>query len=144
MLLFNPNLPRVQREIGALYYRTGSYDLARDYFERAAEGNPPPEVRANVEQYLAEIEKSQSRQKSPVALMCQLGPGSARSAFPAACVPLTRQTVTELSVLCQTRSEARLPSKSLGTTADKVLGGAGGSVASWLLVKLKAVPSERK
>jgi len=46
MLLFNPNLPRVQLELGALYYRMGSYDLARDYFEKAAEGDPPPEVRA--------------------------------------------------------------------------------------------------
>ena len=61
MLLFNPDLPRVQLELGALYYRMGSYDLARDYFDKAAAANPPPEVRARVEQYLADIEKSQSR-----------------------------------------------------------------------------------
>ncbi|MGA7262611.1 MAG: tetratricopeptide repeat protein, partial [Stellaceae bacterium] len=61
MLLFNPNLPRVQLELGALYYRMGSYELARDYFDKAAAANPPPEVRARVEQYLADIEKSQSR-----------------------------------------------------------------------------------
>jgi len=61
MLLFNPNLPRVQLELGALYYRMGSYELARDYFERAAAANPPPEVKARVEQYLADIEKAQSR-----------------------------------------------------------------------------------
>ncbi len=36
MLLFNPNLPRVQLELGALYFRMGSYDSARTYFERAA------------------------------------------------------------------------------------------------------------
>ena len=29
MLLFNPNLPRVQLEIGALYLKMGSYELAR-------------------------------------------------------------------------------------------------------------------
>ena len=61
MLLFNPNLPRVQLELGALYYRMGSYELARDYFDKAAAANPPPEVRARLEQYLADIEKSQSR-----------------------------------------------------------------------------------
>ena len=61
MLLFNPDLPRVQLELGALYYRMGSYDLARDYFDKAAAANPPPEVRARLEQYLADIEKSQSR-----------------------------------------------------------------------------------
>jgi tetratricopeptide (TPR) repeat protein len=61
MLLFNPNLPRVQLELGALYYRMGSYELARDYFDKAAAANPPPEVRSRVEQYLAEIEKGQSR-----------------------------------------------------------------------------------
>jgi hypothetical protein len=61
MLLFNPNLPRVQLELGALYYRMGSYDLARGYFDKAAAANPPPEVRARLEQYLADIERSQSR-----------------------------------------------------------------------------------
>ena len=61
ILLFNPDLPRVQLELGALYFRMGSFDLAHDYFEKAAAGNPPPEVREKVDQYLAEIEKSQSR-----------------------------------------------------------------------------------
>ena len=61
MLLFNPNLPRVQLELGALYFRMGSFDLARDYFERAAANKPPPEVRARIEEYLAQIEKAQSR-----------------------------------------------------------------------------------
>src|SRR5712671_2843703 len=61
LLLFNPDLPRVQLELGALYYRMGSYELARDYFDKAAAANPPPEVRARVEQYLTDIEKSQSR-----------------------------------------------------------------------------------
>jgi hypothetical protein len=61
MLLFNPNLPRVELEIGALYFRMGSYDLARDYFLRATASNPPPEVRARIGQYLAQIEKATSR-----------------------------------------------------------------------------------
>jgi hypothetical protein len=61
MLLFNPDLPRVQLELGALYFRMGSYDLARSYFERAAAANPPSEVRARVDRYLADIEKAESR-----------------------------------------------------------------------------------
>ena len=40
MLLFNPNLPRVQLELGALYFKMGSYELARDYFQKAAGGEP--------------------------------------------------------------------------------------------------------
>ena len=61
MLLFNPDLPRVQLELGAMYFRMGSYDIARSYFEKAAAANPPPEVRARIDQYLAEIEKGESR-----------------------------------------------------------------------------------
>ncbi len=61
MLLFNPRLPRVQLELGALYFRMGSFDLARDYFEKAAAANPPPDVRKRVDEYLAQIEKAESR-----------------------------------------------------------------------------------
>jgi Tetratricopeptide repeat len=61
MLLFNPDLPRVQLELGTMYFRMGSYDIARSYFEKAAAANPPPEVRARIDQYLADIEKAESR-----------------------------------------------------------------------------------
>src|SRR5437763_2323158 len=55
MLLFNPNLPRVQLELGALYFRLGSFDAAQGYFEKALAANPPPDVKARVETYLAQI-----------------------------------------------------------------------------------------
>ena len=55
MLLFNPNLARVQLELGALYFRMGSYELSRTYFDKALAGNPPPEVKSRIETYLAEI-----------------------------------------------------------------------------------------
>lgn len=61
MLLFNPYLPRVQLELGALYFRMGSFDIARDYFTKAAAANPPTEVRARIDEYLAQIEKATSR-----------------------------------------------------------------------------------
>ena len=35
MLLIDPNLPRVRLELGVLYYRLGSYEVARTYIEAA-------------------------------------------------------------------------------------------------------------
>lgn len=57
MLLFNPNLPRVDLELGALYFRMGSFDVSRDYFNRAAAANPPGDVQAKINQYLGQIDK---------------------------------------------------------------------------------------
>src|SRR5579862_8440413 len=55
LLLFNPNLPRVDLELGVLYYRMGSFEAARAYFEKAKTFNPPPEVAARVDEYLGKI-----------------------------------------------------------------------------------------
>jgi tetratricopeptide (TPR) repeat protein len=63
MLLFNPNLPRVDLELGTLYFRMGSFEISRGYFEKALAGNPPPEVRGRVEQYLSQIVVQQSPQQ---------------------------------------------------------------------------------
>jgi len=63
MLLFNPNLPRVQLELGALYFRMGSYDSARTYFERAAAANPPADVQERINTYLAEITRRNAPQR---------------------------------------------------------------------------------
>jgi tetratricopeptide (TPR) repeat protein len=58
MLIYAPGLPRLQLELGVLYYRLGAYETARQYFEGAqAAGNVPPEVEAKVEEYLAAIDK---------------------------------------------------------------------------------------
>jgi tetratricopeptide (TPR) repeat protein len=35
MLIYAPNTPRLQLELGVLYYRIGAYDVARNYFEQA-------------------------------------------------------------------------------------------------------------
>src|SRR6202041_3509720 len=62
MLLFNPNLPRVDLELGALYFRMGSFDVAQSYFQKALAANPPPppEVKQRVDDYLALITQQQS------------------------------------------------------------------------------------
>jgi tetratricopeptide (TPR) repeat protein len=55
LLLFNPNLPRINLELGALYFRMGSFEIAGIYFDKALAANPPPDIKARVEQYLAQI-----------------------------------------------------------------------------------------
>jgi hypothetical protein len=60
MLLFNPNLPRVDLELGALYFRMGSFEVAQSYFDKALAANPPPEVKARVDQYVAQIVREEA------------------------------------------------------------------------------------
>ena len=53
MLLIDPNLPRVRLELGVLYFRLGSYQLAKSYLTRAVEGaDVPDDVRTRVDVYL--------------------------------------------------------------------------------------------
>lgn len=64
MLLVNPDLPRVRLELAVLYYRLGSFEVSRTYLEAVvATQGIPPEVRARAEQYLAEVEKRNSRSR---------------------------------------------------------------------------------
>lgn len=56
MLIYAPGLPRVQLELGVLYYRLGSFDAARNYFESALKSpGVPVEVEARVKTFLAAI-----------------------------------------------------------------------------------------
>ena len=56
MLLINPALPRVRLELGVLYFRLGSYEVARTYLEVALQSAAlPPEVRGRAEQFMKEI-----------------------------------------------------------------------------------------
>lgn len=60
MLIFAPNLPRVKLELGVLYYRLGSLETARYYFQSALESpDVPPEVQNKIETYLAAIAAKQ-------------------------------------------------------------------------------------
>jgi hypothetical protein len=56
MLIFSPGLPRLQLELGVLYYRLGAYQTAETYFRTVA-ANPsvPAEVQAQVADYLDAI-----------------------------------------------------------------------------------------
>jgi len=56
MLLINPDLPRVRLELGVLYYRLGSYEVARTYLESALKSpNLPAEVRSRAERFMADV-----------------------------------------------------------------------------------------
>lgn len=58
MLVVDPDLPRVRLELGVLYYRLGSFEVARTYFEMTLKSAAlPPDVKARAEQFLAESEK---------------------------------------------------------------------------------------
>ena len=60
MLIFAPGVPRLQLELGVLYFRIGAFEHARSYFEQAlAAENVPPEVRTKVEDYLVTIDKEE-------------------------------------------------------------------------------------
>lgn len=56
MLIFAPSLPRLQLELGVLYFRLGAYATAGTYFDAAVSGEDvPQEVRSKVAQYQTAI-----------------------------------------------------------------------------------------
>lgn len=58
MLLFNPDLPRVRLELGALYFQLGSYPAAKTYLGQALESpDMPADVRERARALLAEVER---------------------------------------------------------------------------------------
>jgi hypothetical protein len=55
MLIYNPDLPTVRYELGRLYYLINSYAFADTYFQRALTEDTPPDIRAEIARYRAEI-----------------------------------------------------------------------------------------
>lgn len=62
ILFYNVQLPRVHLELGILYFRLGSYEIARDHLRSAISGqNVPDDVRRRVNEFLAEADRRLSR-----------------------------------------------------------------------------------
>ncbi|TAD89704.1 MAG: hypothetical protein EAZ99_08730 [Alphaproteobacteria bacterium] len=72
LLILNPDLPRVRYELGALYYRLNSLEIARVYLQQTADDPTAPEdVRAASRQVLAQI--SDQERGSPVTASVTFG-----------------------------------------------------------------------
>jgi tetratricopeptide (TPR) repeat protein len=58
LLFYNPNLASVRFELGVLYYRLGSYEMARGYFDSALKMHDiTPALRQRAEDLIAAIDK---------------------------------------------------------------------------------------
>jgi hypothetical protein len=58
LLFYNPTLSRIRFELGVLYYRLGSYEMARGYFQSALEMRDiSPELRQRADDLIAIIDK---------------------------------------------------------------------------------------
>ena len=70
LLIFNPDLPRIRLELGVLYYRLASYDLARSYLGPLADrADLPDDVRSKSKEYLAQIDRAASQHQISGALL---------------------------------------------------------------------------
>jgi hypothetical protein len=67
IVFYNPDLPRVKLELGVLYFRLGSYEMARSYFQGAVSGGDAPvEVQSRVAGFLSEIDRRTNVQQLSV------------------------------------------------------------------------------
>jgi len=58
LLFYNPKLTRVKYELGALYFRLGSYEMAKRYFKEAlASPDLDPVTRGRIQAYLPDADK---------------------------------------------------------------------------------------
>jgi len=79
ILAFNPHLPRVRMQLGELYFKLGSYKIARAYFQEARAGGAPPDVAAQTVRFVAEIDRREA--PSVPAPVAAPQPGSELSVF---------------------------------------------------------------
>jgi tetratricopeptide (TPR) repeat protein len=57
ILLFNPDLPKVKQQLGVLYYKLDSFEMAKSYLEDAVKSdNAPDEVVETANKYLQRIQ----------------------------------------------------------------------------------------
>ena len=72
MLIYNKDLPRVHMELGAAYYRLGSYQTSKYYFNNVlAFDNVPPQVVGKAKEFLRAIE--QRTQKNAITATISTG-----------------------------------------------------------------------
>jgi tetratricopeptide (TPR) repeat protein len=65
MLVFAPGLPRLQFELGVLYYRLGSWSTAKSYFTTVLEQPVvPDDVRNSIGAYMAQIDSREQGSQS--------------------------------------------------------------------------------
>jgi hypothetical protein len=58
LLFYNPTLSRIHFELGVLYYRLGSYEMARGYFKSALEQRDiQPDLRQRILDLLSDVDK---------------------------------------------------------------------------------------
>ncbi|XSG82371.1 MAG: hypothetical protein ACPW61_00905 [Methyloligella sp. ZOD6] len=57
MLIYQPDTPQIQLELGILYYQLGAYEVSRNYLEQARV-NPatPPEISQQVQIYIEQLD----------------------------------------------------------------------------------------
>lgn len=101
LLLIDADQPRVNLELGVLYYRLGSYEAARGYLKNArASAKATPEIKARAEQVLADVDdKTQKADWSGDLLFglrystnANSGPSGAVRSFGATTVPTPNVT----------------------------------------------------
>jgi hypothetical protein len=64
MLVIEPNLPRVRLELGVLYFRLGSYDVASTYFnDLLVDDTVPASIKEKVREFAAEVEDRTSQHR---------------------------------------------------------------------------------
>lgn len=60
ILARNPDLPRVRLELARAYAAQGKREKAKKHFKRVLEMQPPPQVRKNIESFLAMLEEEKN------------------------------------------------------------------------------------
>lgn len=59
LLFYNPNLTRARFELGVLYFRLGSYEMARGYFQSVlASAAAAPDIRQRAQEFLDAIDRA--------------------------------------------------------------------------------------